>query len=97
MVKKPKKLNQKNPRDWHKDTAVIELTKDLGSFMFLFLSFLQPQYTTGITVKVPIKTHRTMIKCVPKKLKQNLLGILEKQATVVSFRTISEIVIAQNA
>lgn len=97
MVKKPKHPNQTNPRDWHKDTAVTELTKDLGSCMFFFLSFLQPKYTVGITLKVPITTHRMMITCVPKKLKQNLLGILEKQATALSFRIISEIVITQNA
>lgn len=62
MVKKPKKtLNQSNPRDWHKDIVVTELTKDLGSCMLFFLSFLQPQYTVGITVKIPITTHRMMI------------------------------------
>lgn len=38
-----------------------------------------------------------MVTCVPKELKQNLLGILEKQTTPVSFRVISDIVIAQNS
>lgn len=96
MVKKSKNSKQ-TTRDWHKDTVVTKLTKDLGSCMLLFLSFLQPQYTVGITDKIPITTHRMMITCVPKELKQNLLGILEKQTTPVSFRVISDIVIAQNS
>lgn len=66
MVKKPEKPKQ-TTRDWHKDIVVTKLTKDLGSCMLFFLSFLQPQYTVSITVKIPITTHKMMIPCVPKK------------------------------